>query len=257
MCIWDAVLDLQCNVLHWELPVPGGCEVRRCSGAFQCSQGYLLCFALTQALQKSGASVVLNSNVSWLDIYFYSPDVTVDWKPLVSCFYLRGNKFHVENTILYLILGFFCCCCFEVFFLEGTSSQLVSYPLVQEFLFERWKLHGVFLGVSCARPEADLMIFMVPFQLSGFYEILKSLQAFFQWSFFDHFAPFFISSLGLTFHSMLYLSQCDLILFPWKPYVLFMFQWLRNKWESGQFWGLQFAFCLTPVLSSAEVCEPW
>lgn len=33
---------------------------------------------------------------------------------------------------------------------------------------------------------------------------------------------------------MLYLSLPDLILFPGIPHVLFMFQWLRNKWESGQ-----------------------
>lgn len=33
---------------------------------------------------------------------------------------------------------------------------------------------------------------------------------------------------------MLYLSLPDLILFPGMPYVLFMFQWLRNKWKSGQ-----------------------
>lgn len=57
---------------------------------------------------------------------------------------------------------------------------------------------------------------------------------FFQWSFFEHFAPSFVSSPGLTFHSMLYLSLPDLILFPGILYVLFMFQWLRSKWESGQ-----------------------
>lgn len=91
-----------------------------------------------------------------------------------------------------------------------------------------------FLGCSVQGQELDSMIPMGVFQLSGFYEILRSLQAFFQWSFMDHFAPSFISSLGLTFHSMLYLSLPDLILFPGIPYVLFMLQWLRNKWESGQ-----------------------
>lgn len=76
----------------------------------RCSQGHLLCSALTQALHKSGASVVLNSSVSWLDIYFSSPDITVNWKSLVSWFFffLRINKFNLENiTFLFdFRLGF-------------------------------------------------------------------------------------------------------------------------------------------------------
>lgn len=109
-------------------------------------------------------------------------------------------------------------------------------------------------SVLCKGQELDLMILMGLFQLSGFYEILESLQAFsicnptlslmpfilpllpslYRWSSFDHFEPSFISSLGLSFHSMLYLSLPDLIPFPGIPYVLFMFQWLRSKWEKGQ-----------------------
>lgn len=128
----------------------------------------------------------------------------------------------------------------------------MSYPLVQEVLFERkiQKLHGVVLGVSCARPGVGLddPHGSLPTQwILWFYEILHKPLAYaiplwchlffhfylFQWSFFDHFSPPFIFSLGLTFHSMLYLSLPDLILFPGIPYG-FMFQWFRNKWESGQ-----------------------
>lgn len=135
--------------------------LRRLAGA---ARG--ICSALTQALHKSGASVVLNSSVSCLDKYFCPPGIIVNWKPLVSCsfFFLRGNKFHIENTIFrkhYFLFDFRLFFFVVLFFFSGRykfSSQLMSYPLVQELLFERkiWKLHGVFLQVSCARPGVGL-----------------------------------------------------------------------------------------------------
>lgn len=151
MCIWDAVLDLQCDVLHLELPVPGGCELRRCSGALHVQP----VLSLTQALHKSGASVVLNSSVSWVDIYFCSPDCKLETFSQLH-FLKRGNKFHVENTTLYLILGFFFVVIWFVFFLEGTSS-LSSCPALWYrncFLRERYGNYIVCVSWG-ARPGVD------------------------------------------------------------------------------------------------------
>lgn len=109
----------------------------------------------------------------------------------------------------------------------------MSYPLVQELLF--WdKDMEITWCVLCMTRGWTRWSSKVPSNSVDSMKYLRVCKTFFSEFSLTLFAPSFISSQGLTFHSMLYSSLPDLILFPGIPYVIFMFQWLRNKWESGQ-----------------------
>lgn len=93
MCIWDAVLDLQSDVLHLELPVPGGCELRRCSGALHVQPGIpVLLRSLSPRHSTNLVPVWYLTPVSLEWTYFCSPDCKLETSSQLLFFLFLKKK---------------------------------------------------------------------------------------------------------------------------------------------------------------------
>lgn len=99
-CVSAAVLDLQCSVLHWELPISASLQRLSSESAqqqYRYSRWYLLCSH--PSTPEPGAGVVLHSNASRLDVCFMFSQCDCTVETFSQLLLLsRGNKLHQENT---------------------------------------------------------------------------------------------------------------------------------------------------------------
>lgn len=112
LCYLDAVLDLQRCPGSFLFQVPMQPHTKK---VLSSSTGAAsnTCSALTQLFHVPGASTVLNSNAYCRGICLSSPNLTVKWKFLVSCFW-----FQEEINSIWVMLVFFLAL---VFLLENTN----------------------------------------------------------------------------------------------------------------------------------------
>lgn len=101
LCYLDAVLDLQRCPGSFLFQVPMQPHTKK---VLSSSTGAAsnTCSALTQLFHVPGASTVLNSNAYCRGICLSSPNLTVKWKFLVSCFW-----FQEEINSIWVMLVFF------------------------------------------------------------------------------------------------------------------------------------------------------
>lgn len=101
LCYLDAVLDLQrCpGSSLFQVPMQPHTKKVLSSSTGAASN---TCSALTQLFHVPGASTVLNSNACCRGICLSSPNLTVKWKFLVSCFW-----FQEEINSIWVMLVFF------------------------------------------------------------------------------------------------------------------------------------------------------
>lgn len=101
LCYLDAVLDLQRCPGSFLFQVPMQPHTKK---VLSSSTGAAsnTCSALTQLFHVPGASTVLNSNACCRGVCLSSPNLTVKWKFLVSCFW-----FQEEINSIWVMLVFF------------------------------------------------------------------------------------------------------------------------------------------------------